>query len=330
MTSTSSIPRELAALFEPQVEQLGIRLEQRGAVWAGEASNSRAKGSMWLCALSPSCLVLCHDLEPLEDMPLFEGSLGPYACACTMGDDAVACSQGCGLPLRFIESAHDGRRTRDEVATFVEQGPRTLSSNLLAHHVYRSRSFIMLPEFFDELDRRYPGEFRGLFPAFSEPWNRQSQRAIVRALSAIPTSSPLRPCEELGLLSNVTSLMASLAMDAARGPREDSSSQSLADQAKERIRAAIDLNEAPPTVDALARELYVSRSHLCAAFKRETGLAVGTYARHARMERAYRLLEDDALSVAEIAEALGYPSSSAFCHAFASAAGVSPRAWREA
>lgn len=330
MANTRSIPRELAALFEPQVEQLGIRLEQRGAVWAGGASNGRAKGSMWLCVLSPNCLVLCHDVEPLQDMPLFEGSLGPYACACTMGDDAVACSQGCGLPLRFIESAHDGRRTRDEVATFVEQGPRTLSSNLLAHHVYRSRSFIMLPEFFDELDRRYPGEFRGLFSAFGEPWNRQSQRVIARALGDIPKNTPLRPCEELGLLSNVSSLMASLAMDAAREPREVSSSQNLADQAKELIRTAIELNGTPPTVDALARELYVSRSHLCATFKRETGLAVGAYTRQARMERAYRLLEDDTLSVAEIAEALGYPSASAFCHAFANAAGVSPRAWREA
>lgn len=329
MAYTSSIPRELAALFEPQMEQLGIRLERHGAVWSGEASNIRAKGSMWLCMLSPHCLVLCHDVKPLADMPLFEGSLGPYACACTMGDDAVACSQGCNLPLRFIGSARMERRNQEKVATFVEQESRTLSSNLLAHHVYRSRSFIMLPEFFDELDRRYPGEFRGLFSAFGELWNRRSQRAIARALDAIPTSTPLRPCEELALLSNVTSLMAELAMDASHDPNDASSSQNLANQAKEHIRTTIELNGAPPTVDALARELYVSRSHLCATFKRETGLAVGAYAHQARMERAYQLLEDDTLSVAEIAEALGYPSASAFCHAFARTAGVSPRAWRE-
>ena len=91
MTGMGDIPRELVSLFEPQVEQLGMRLERRSGIWVGDARGSMAKGSMWLCAPAPHCLVLCHDVTPLEDMPLFEGSLGPYACACTMGDDAVTC-----------------------------------------------------------------------------------------------------------------------------------------------------------------------------------------------------------------------------------------------
>ena len=139
MTGMGDIPRELVALFEPQVEQLGVRLERRGGIWVGETRGSVATGSMWLCAPMPCCLVLCHDVIPLEDMPLFEGSLGPYACACTMGDDAVSCSRDCGLPIRFVGAGGGARRPHDEVATFVERGPRSLSSRLLAGHVYRSR-----------------------------------------------------------------------------------------------------------------------------------------------------------------------------------------------
>ena len=301
MTGMGDIPRELVALFEPQVEQLGVRLERRGGIWVGEARGSVATGSMWLCTPVPHCLVLCHDVTPLEDMPLFEGSLGPYACACTMGDDAVACSRDCGLPIRFVGAGGGMRRPHDEVATFVERGPRSLSSRLLAGHVYRSRSVILLPDFFDDLDRSYPGEFGGLFSAFGGSWGPEAKGAIRHALGNIPASPPLCPGGSLGLLSTVTSLMASLAAD-GRGVDQDEGA--LVSQARRLL------------------------SRLCDAFRRETGQSVGAYARQLRMERACRLLEDGNRSVSEIAALLGYPSPSAFCHAFSDFTGMSPRAWR--
>ena len=198
MAGARGIPRELAALFEPQTDQLGVRLERRGHIWVGEASGGKARGSMWLCAPTPHCLVLCHDVAPIEDMPLFEGSLGPYACACAMGGEAVACSRDCGLPVRLVRPRAKGMGRGDQVATFVERGPRLLTSRLFAGRAYRSRSIIALPGLFEELDRRYPGEFRGLFPAFGGDWDRGSKLAIERALDAIPPQPPLRPGGELG------------------------------------------------------------------------------------------------------------------------------------
>ena len=326
MTGMGDIPRELVALFEPQVEQLGVLLERRGGIWVGEARGSVATGSMWLCAPMPHCLVLCHDVTPLEDMPLFEGSLGPYACACTMGDDAVTCSRDCGLPIRFVGSRGGTRRPHDEVATFVERGPRALSSHLLAGHVYRSRSIILLPDFFDELDRSYPGEFDGLFSAFDGAWGPEATGAIRHALGNIPAGPPLGPGGLLGLLSTVTSLMASLVAD-GRGAEQDEGT--LVSHARRLLSAAIEEGGVPPSVDALARRLYVSRSRLCDAFRRETGQSVGAYARQLRMERACRLLEDGNRSVSEVAVLLGYPSPSAFCHAFTDFTGLSPRAWTQ-
>lgn len=324
MTGMGDIPRELVALFEPQVEQLGVRLERRGGIWVGEARGSVATGSMWLCAPMPYCLVLCHDVTPLEDMPLFEGSLGPYACACTMGDDAVACSRDCGLPIRLVGAGVGARHPRDEVATFVEHGPRSLSSHLLACRVYRSRSIICLPDFFDELDRSYPGEFGGLFSAFDSVLGPEAKGAIRHALGTIPASPPLGPGGSLGLLSTVTSLMASLVAD-GKGAGQDEGT--LVSHARRLLSAAIEEGGVPPSVDALAHRLYVSRSRLCDAFRRETGQSVGAYARRLRMERARHLLEDGNRSVAEVAVLLGYPSPSAFCHAFTGFTGMSPRAW---
>ena len=325
MTDTGDISRELAVLFEPQVEQLGVRLERRGGIWVGEARGSVATGSMWLCAPVSHCLVLCHDVTPLEDMPLFEGSLGPYACACTMGDDAVSCSRDCGLPIRFVGAGGGARRPHDEVATFVERGPRSLSSRLLAGHVYRSRSIICLPDFFDELDRTYPGEFGGLFSAFDGSWGHEAKGAIRHALGNIPVGPPLGPGGSLGLLSTVTALMASLA---AEGSGADQDESALVSHARRLLSAAVEEDGVPPSVDKLAHRLYVSRSRLCDAFRRETGQSVGAYARRLRMERACRLLEDGDCTVAEVAVLLGYPSPSAFCHAFSDFTGMSPRAWR--
>lgn len=331
MVDMRGIPRELATLFEPQAEQLDVRLERRGHIWVGQASGGKARGSMWLCAPTPHCLVLCHDVTPLEDMPLFEGSLGPYACACTMGSEAVACSRDCGLPVRLVHPWTAGVRRGDQVATFVERGPRSLSSRLLAGRAYRSRSIIVLPGLFDELDRRYPGEFRGLFPAFGGNWDRGAELAIGRALDAIPAQPPLRPGGELELLSTVTSLMASLAAGGADGDAEDggTDAEMLVEQAIRLMSAAVEEDGAPPSVNDLARRLYMSRSRLCDTFKHVTGQSVGAYARRLRLERACRLLEDESLTVTEVAALLGHPSPSAFCHAFASAMGIPPQRWRE-
>ena len=328
MIDMKGMSRELVALFEPQAEQLGIRLEQHGGIWTGAVTGSAARGTMWLHAPSPYCLVLTHDVTPCNDMPLFEGSLGPYACVCTLGEDALACSKDCGLAIRPIGRGRRDRRAQTELATFVERKPRSLSSSLVAGHTYRSQSIIMLPEFFDELDRRYPGEYRGLFPLFDGAWGAAAERAIRHALDSIPTRPPLHPGGELGLLSTVTALMASLSADRSPAAAEPEA-EALASRAQEFISAAIEAGAAPPSIDDVARKLYVSRSRLCATFKHATGQSVGAYGRQLRLERACRLLEDERFTIGEVAGLLGYPTPSAFCHAFSNAMGTSPQKWRD-
>ena len=139
MTGLRGIQGELATLFAPQVEQLGMRLERSGGLWLGRARGGVARGEMWLCSPLPNCLVLVHDVTPLGDMRLLEESSGPYLCACSLFDDARACSRSCGLPLRSLGGERPGpdapgRRaagaSAQELATFFERAARAHESDL--------------------------------------------------------------------------------------------------------------------------------------------------------------------------------------------------------
>lgn len=59
-----------------------------------------------------------------------------------------------------------------------------------------------------------------------------------------------------------------------------------------------------PTLDELANTLFVSRSHLCSAFSRETEQGIGHYARARRVERAKTMLVG-CCSVAQVVTRLG-------------------------
>ena len=326
MASGATISDELLALCIPQAEQLGIRLERHGRFWAGDAAGSTADGTMWFSSPSPGCLVLYHDVVPRADMQLQETSLGPYACACMLKDAALACSRSCGLALRPVGQGRGAGRT--ELATFVERRPRTLTSALHAGQRYRSSSIILLPEFFDRLEQSYPGEFRGVLGLFDTRFDTPGELEIGRALGRIPSRPPTESGGALALRAAVDGLIASLAASKDASTHGEESTAQLVRRAKGLVEQALDEGTAPPTVDGLAKALYVSRSRLCAAFQRETGQGPGQHMRRTRIERACELLGQRDLTVADVARRLGYPGLSAFDHAFTRATGLSPHAWR--
>lgn len=325
MKGASDIAGELLALCLPQAVQLGIRLERHGAFWTGETTGSAADGTMWFASPTAGCLVLYHDVIPRADMHLQEESTGPYACACMLEDASSACSRACGLALRPVGAR--GGAAPSELATFVERRPHTLTSPLHAGERYRSSSIILLPDFFDALERRYPGEFRGTFALFDTCLGVNEGIEIRRALGKISRRPPTEPGGTLALRAAVEGLVASLATrhDTLA---HDGDAAELVDQARRYIARAFDDRAAPPSVDGLAKALFVSRSRLCAAFQRETGRGPGSFIREARIERARTLLDTTGLAIADIAKMLGYPGLSAFDHAFTRATGLSPSAWR--
>jgi AraC family transcriptional regulator len=81
-------------------------------------------------------------------------------------------------------------------------------------------------------------------------------------------------------------------------------------------------------VSDLAQELDISESRLRTQFKEAAGIAMGSYLRNYRLNRAMALLRNSKDSIAEIAEEAGFGSPQAFCRTFKKEISLSPRHYR--
>jgi AraC-like DNA-binding protein len=84
------------------------------------------------------------------------------------------------------------------------------------------------------------------------------------------------------------------------------------------------------TVDDLGREVGLSRSALADRFIRLIGMPPMHYLANWRMQVATQKLRGTSISLAQVAEAVGYESEAAFSRAFKKAFGEAPATWRRA
>ena len=112
--------------------------------------------------------------------------------------------------------------------------------------------------------------------------------------------------------------------------------KAISTNAQDRRRAVeaalfIDANAHEPLdLDHVARNVGLSPFHFLRLFARIVGATPHQYVIRARLRRAARLLADDARSITEIAYHVGFGDLSNFVRTFHRAAGVSPRAFRQA
>ena len=85
----------------------------------------------------------------------------------------------------------------------------------------------------------------------------------------------------------------------------------------------------PIHVDRMAEEFYLSRPHLSAKFRKETGMTLTDFILNEKTEEAKRLLCYSDKTAAAIAAYLGFSSHSHFCRVFKKYAGVTPNEYRE-
>lgn len=78
------------------------------------------------------------------------------------------------------------------------------------------------------------------------------------------------------------------------------------------------------TLDDLAVLATLSKDQCIRAFKKATGLPPIQYLNRLRIQKAARLLQDTRLSVAEVANAVGFPDSNYFSRQFKKYLGMSP------
>lgn len=82
--------------------------------------------------------------------------------------------------------------------------------------------------------------------------------------------------------------------------------------------------ENPPGITDLVKKLGTSRTKFFNEFRQVHGVSPTAYLRCARMEKAKDLLNNDSMSIAEIADQLGFSSASHFSTAFKQYYGISP------
>jgi AraC-like DNA-binding protein len=99
---------------------------------------------------------------------------------------------------------------------------------------------------------------------------------------------------------------------------------------QERIDRALDAiaSGGPYSLERLASELNLSKSHLQHLFKRQTGLRLGHILTEQRLNRAAQLLKSTNMRIKEIADAVGYEHTSSFIRAFERRFTQPPRAYR--
>lgn len=322
---------DITELYAPQFEQFGLELTGKGAVFTGEVSNDRAYGRAWIMPLSPSCIVMEHFITPTHDMHLTEYTPEPYACVSQISSATLACMPEAGITPTNLKPLR-GPWPSDAICSFIQDTCGNELSPLYAGQLYHSRSVLFLPRYFDDFERRYPSEFTGLFDAFAESWSEEALSTIGRTLCRLDETRARVTGGHLYMKGIVETMVAELAY--ARTAHEQAhqaeGTQTALGIVKEAIAAverALD-EERRIGVDEVAEQLYTSRSKLCATFKVQTGESLGSYIRRHRMERARDLLADSPLTIAQVAERLGYPQQAAFAQAFKQYTGMTPTAWR--
>lgn len=82
------------------------------------------------------------------------------------------------------------------------------------------------------------------------------------------------------------------------------------------------------SVDRIAGDFHFSKYYLCHLFHTETGMSIMSYIYTQRVSMSIRLLENEKLSISEIAFQSGFASSSHLCRHFKAYTGMTPSEYR--
>lgn len=326
-----ALSESMTQRYLPQYQQFGLTLESRGAGFFGAVSSDIGSGSAWVMPVSEHCLVLEHAIVPTHDMQLLEITPQPYACVTEVSTQTIECMPEAHINPNSVRPIA-ASPLANPVCTFLQSECGEGYSSLKGGSLYYSRSILFEPKFFKELDSRYPGQFGGLFEAFSKHWTDDASRAIYLALHNLRAERSLAPGAHLYAQSVINAMIAELAT-AHAAEVQAKAAWGISHQVQLASRAANYIENCLahghcPSIAEVAEHTYSSRSALCAAFKQETGESIGSFTGRRRSQMAEELLAQGGLSVAQVASRLGYSRQSSFTEAFKKSHGLSPTQWQ--
>ena len=331
-SAIETIPAPLRSMFLPQVEQIGADMQALGCGIQAQVDNDLCCGSMWMASVGADCLVSMHRLTPRQGFHLNECSDHDAMHVAFLSAPAAKCLSDVSSPKMC--------RPRESVVAYCQAaGP--VGFEMYEAATYATAAVSFLPGFFHHLREILPQgcpDPEALFDAgtgtgghtLSEGSPAEvALKSLLNSLNIAGSGTGLGT--RLHLYSRVTDAVALLAgeareTDAARQAQGSTAQRELVEQAQRLIDAHLGESLA---LDQLARELYVSRTRLCAAFKQETGTSVGAYIQAQRLARAQDLLIRGDLPVRQIAREVGYTRQGSFAEMFHQATGLTPTQWRE-
>lgn len=134
------------------------------------------------------------------------------------------------------------------------------------------------------------------------------------------------------LESKAMELVAALLVQVFETPGTGKYPRPLTPLEREKIRQARDIlvsrRQFPPSLPVLAGMVDMSHARLTRGFKKEFGCTVFEYLRRERLAYSRTLLQENKMSVTQVAFSAGFSSSSHFAAAFSKAFGVTPSAFR--
>ena len=83
------------------------------------------------------------------------------------------------------------------------------------------------------------------------------------------------------------------------------------------------------SVHDIAAHVYVTPTHLCYLYKKNTGQTIGQFILRVRMQKAENMICNTAMKVSEIAHATGYANPNYFSRIFQDYFGLTPTEYRE-
>ncbi|MBQ8353075.1 MAG: AraC family transcriptional regulator [Spirochaetaceae bacterium] len=82
-------------------------------------------------------------------------------------------------------------------------------------------------------------------------------------------------------------------------------------------------------ISDIAKKIDINPNYLCELFKKETGISINNFIKKKKIQAAEKLLIYEDFSVAELADILGFASSSHFIETFKAETGLTPKTYKE-
>lgn len=144
------------------------------------------------------------------------------------------------------------------------------------------------------------------------------------------SDSYIRKCEILSTAEQIINLQYHMVLDYTRRvekQRQGDNPSKLVNDVARYVRANI---SGRTSVEDMARSMFISRTHLAARFKRESGMTLTDFILGEKIEEAKRLLTYTDKSLLAIGEYLGFSSQSHFTKVFKKYSGKTPSEYRSA